>query len=59
MRLVCPLVIFSTLLYLLPHNVIIEKKLLDLIERAFKKTFKKEGALYIACNDKRAFYTST
>ena len=58
MRLVCPLVIFSTLLYLLPHNVIIEKKkLLDLIERAFKKTFKKEGALYIS--DKRAFYTST
>ena len=45
MRLVCPLMIFR-----LP---------LDLIERAFKKIFKNEGTLYLACNDKKTFYTYT
>ena len=30
-------------------------KLLDLIERTF---YKKEGKLYLACNDKKAFFTS-
>ena len=32
---------------------------LDLIEWTFKNTFKKEGMLYFACNDKKAFFTST
>ena len=41
---------FSTL----PHNLI-KEKLLDLIERTF---YKKEGELYLACNDKNAFFTS-
>ena len=31
------------------------KKLLDLIERTF---YKKEGKLYLACNDKKACFTS-
>ena len=30
-----------------------------MIERAFKKIFKNEGTLYLACNDKKAFFTST
>ena len=38
----------------LPHNLI-KEKLLDLIERAF---YKKEGKLYLACYDKKAFFTS-
>ena len=45
---------FSTLYTALPHNLIREK-LLDLIERAF---YKKEGELYLACSDKKAFFTS-
>ena len=45
---------FSTLYIRLPHNLI-KEKLLDLIERAF---YKKEGKLYLACNDKKAFFTS-
>ena len=44
---------FSTL-YTLPHNLI-KDKLLDLIELTF---YKKEGKLYLACNDKKAFFTS-
>ena len=28
------------------------------IERTFKEKFKKEGDLYLACNDKKAFFTS-
>ena len=36
------------------HNLI-KEKLLDLIERTF---YKKEGKLYLACNDKKAFFTS-
>ena len=46
---------FSTLYTTLPHNLI-KEKLLDLIERTF---YKKEGKLSIACNDKKAFFTST
>ena len=38
----------------LPHNLI-KEKLLDLIEWTF---YKKEGKLYLACNDKKAFFTS-
>ena len=51
MRLVCPLMIFSSLYTTLPHN---QNKILDLIERAFKKIFKNEGMLYLACNDMKA-----
>ena len=46
---------FSTLYKTLPHNLI-KEKLLDLIERTF---YKKEGKLYLTCNDKKAFFTST
>ena len=45
---------FSTLYTTLPH-ILIKEKLLDLIERTF---YKKEGKLYLACNDKKAFFTS-
>ena len=45
---------FSTLYTTLPHNLI-KEKLLDLIEWTF---LKKEGKLYLACNDKKAFFTS-
>ena len=45
---------FSTLYTTLPHNLI-KEKLLDLIERTF---YKKEGKLYLACNDDKTFFTS-
>ena len=45
---------FSTLYTTLSHNLI-KEKLLDLIEWIF---YKKEGKLYLACNDKKAFLTS-
>ena len=41
---------FSTLYTTLPHNLIKDK----LIEQ----TFNREGSLYLACNDKNAFFTS-
>ena len=44
----------STLYTTLPHNLI-KERLVDLIERTL---YKKEGKLYIACNDKKAFFTS-
>ena len=44
---------FSTLYTTLPHNLI-KDKLEDLID----KIFQREGFLYIACNDKNAFFTS-
>ena len=44
---------FSTLYTTLPHNLI-KDELADLIER----NFQREGSLYIACNDKNAFFTS-
>ena len=53
MRPVCLHTIFSILYSTLPHNLI-KDKLVDLIER----TFQKEGSLYIAYNDKNAFFTS-
>ena len=37
---------FSTLYTTLPHNLI-KEKLVDLIERAFKKFYKNEGTLYL------------
>ena len=43
---------FSTLYTTLLHNLI-KDKLVDLI----KRTFQREGSLYIACNDKYAFFT--
>ena len=43
---------FSTLYTPLPHNLIKEKRI-DLIERTF---YKKEGKLYLACNDKKALF---
>ena len=45
---------FSTLYTTLPHNLI-KEKLFELIERTF---YKKEGKLYLVCNDKKAFFTS-
>ena len=45
---------FSTLYTTLPHYLI-KEKLLDLIERTF---YKKKGKLYLACNDKKAFFSS-
>ena len=47
--------IFLPQVYTLPHNLVTEKKLLDLIKQTF---YKKEGKLYLACNDKKAFFTS-
>ena len=44
----------STLYTTLPHTLI-KQDLLDLIERTF---YKKEGKLYLAYNDKKAFLTS-
>ena len=52
MRPVC-LHTISTLYTTLSHNLI-KDKLVDLVER----TFQREGSLYIACNDKNAFFTS-
>ena len=46
---------FSTLYTTLSHNLI-KEKLVDLIERAFKKFYKNEGSLYLACNDRKAFF---
>ena len=42
---------FSTLYTTLPHNLI-KEKLTELIEQ----TFNREGSLYLASNDKNAFY---
>ena len=53
MRLVCQLMFFSILYTTLPHNLI-KEKLTDLIER----TFQREGSLYLACNDRNAFFPS-
>ena len=44
---------FSTLYTTLPHNLI-KENLTELIEQ----TFNREGSLYLACNDKNAFFTS-
>ena len=43
---------FSTLYTTLPHNLI-KENIFDLIERTFNKN---EGKLYLACNDKKAFF---
>ena len=49
---------FSTLYTTLPHNLIKEKHL-DLIEWTFKRALKNYGSLYLACNDRKAFFTSS
>ena len=49
---------FSTLYTTLPHNLI-KEKLIDLIECSFKQFYQNEGTLYLACNDKKAFFTSS
>ena len=48
----------STFYTTLPHNLI-KDKTFDLIKRAFKTFCKNEGTLYLACNDKKSFFTST
>ena len=42
---------FSTLYTTLPHSLI-KEKLTELIEQ----TLNREGSLYLACNDKNAFF---
>ena len=42
---------FSTLYTTLPHNLI-KEKLTELIEH----TVNREGSIYLACNDKNAFF---
>ena len=49
---------FSTLYTTLPHNLI-KEKLLDLIEWTFKRALKNYGSPYLACNDRKAFFTSS
>ena len=44
---------FSTLYTTLPHNLI-RNQLVDLIEN----TFRREEALYLACNEEHAFFAS-
>ena len=58
MRLLCPLIIFLLFIPHYPHNLI-KEQLIDLIERAFKVFYKNEGTLHRACNNKKAFLTST
>ena len=50
---------FSALCATLPHNLI-KEKLLDLIGWAFGGgALKNYGSLYLACNDRKAFFTSS
>ena len=44
---------FSTFYTTLPHNLIREK-----LAESIEQTFNREGSLYLACNDKNAFFTS-
>ena len=43
----------STLYTTLPHNLIIEQ-----LNEITEQTFNRECSLYLACNEKRAFFTS-
>ena len=43
----------------LPHNLIKEKKLLDLTERTSKEILKNVDTLDLTCNDETAIFTST
>ena len=49
---------FSTLFSTFPHNLI-KENLLDLIEWTFKRALKNYNSLYLACNDRKAFFTSS
>ena len=49
---------FSTLYTTLPHNLI-KEKLLDLIAWISKRALKNYGSLYLACNDRKAFFTAS
>ena len=53
MRPVCLLMFFSTLYTTLPHNLI-KYKLIDRIER----TLQREESPCLACNDRKACFTS-
>ena len=44
---------FSTLYTTSPHNLIKEK-----LTESIEQTFNREGSLYLACNNKNAFFTS-
>ena len=44
---------FSTLYTTLPYNLIKE-----ILTKLIEQTFNREGSLYLACNDKNAFFTS-
>ena len=44
---------FSTLHTTLPHKLIKDK-----ISKLIERIFQTEGSLYIACNDRHAFFTS-
>ena len=49
---------FSTLYTTLPHNLI-RNQLVDLIENVLiENTFRREEALYLACNEEQAFFAS-
>ena len=50
---------YNFLLFIPHSHNLIKEKFLDLIERALKNIFKNEGTRYLACNDKKAFFTST
>ena len=50
---------FSTLYTTLPHINLIKEKLMDLIEWTFKRALKNYGPLYLACNDRKTFFTSS
>ena len=52
MRLVCQLTILHTLYYITPSSN--QRKNIDLIERIFQRAW----SLYLACNDKNAFFSS-
>ena len=47
---------FSTLYTTLPYNLVKDKRV-DLIKRVFEKFYKNEGTLYLACNDRKAFFS--
>ena len=55
MRRACQHMIFLLCIQLY-HNLI-KEKLLDLIEWTFKRALKNYGSLYLAFNDRKAFFT--
>ena len=58
MRQACPHMIFSTLYTTLPHNLIKEKTSgFDRVD--LQKGIKNYGPLYLACSDRKAFFTSS